>query len=186
MLETKTTTDYDEIKAWARRRDAKPAAIMEENDIVGSLQFIMPDVKTMERVGEISWDEWFEKFEREELAFLYLDASATGDPSNYHQFVKRVGGELSDLTKIKTTTSLKEIKDWAHRRGAIPASIKGSEDENEVAGILTFDFSGDESLEPLAWTEFQDKFEKEKLGFQYKELESDGTYSHWFEFENRT
>lgn len=87
--------------------------------------------------------------------------------------------------KAKLTIDHGEIMHWAEKRGAIPSSIVGTEDEGEVAGILSFDFSGDTNLEPLAWDEFFNKFEKEKLAFLHRDKETDGEYSHWFEFENR-
>jgi hypothetical protein len=92
---------------------------------------------------------------------------------------------MTDETKAHLTFDHGEIMKWAEDRGAIPSSIIGTEDEGEVAGILTFDFTGDENLESLSWDEFFDKFEKEKLALSIREKEKDGSKSHFFDFENR-
>jgi hypothetical protein len=92
---------------------------------------------------------------------------------------------MTEETKAHLTFDHGEIRKWAEKRGAIPSNIKGTEDEGEVAGILTFDFKGDENLDSLSWDEFFNKFEKEKLALRLQDKEKDGSWSHFFEFENR-
>jgi hypothetical protein len=40
---------------------------------------------------EISWDEWFEKFDENHLAFLYQDEKASGEGSTFFKLIKRDG-----------------------------------------------------------------------------------------------
>ena len=40
-------------------------------------------------LDEISWDEFFEKFEEKQLAFLYQDQKANGEPSTFNKLVSR-------------------------------------------------------------------------------------------------
>lgn len=183
--ETKTTINHEIIKSWAENRNGKPATIAPEG-MVGILKIDFPGFdQGEEKFRQITWDEFFEELEKKQLAFLFIEQKADGTKSNYYQLVKRAVGNESELKTEKRTTNQKDIMEWASRRGAIPSSIKGTQDEGTVAGILKFDFTGDESLEPLAWQEFFDKFEKEKLNFIYREMEEDGNYSHWYEFEDR-
>jgi hypothetical protein len=38
---------------------------------------------------EISWDEWFGKFDENDLAFLYQAHKASGEDSTFFKLVKR-------------------------------------------------------------------------------------------------
>jgi hypothetical protein len=38
---------------------------------------------------EISWEEFFEKFDREKLALVYQDTTARGQKSNFNKIVSR-------------------------------------------------------------------------------------------------
>jgi hypothetical protein len=37
----------------------------------------------------ISWDEWFEKFDRADLAFPYQEHTASGEDSTFVELVRR-------------------------------------------------------------------------------------------------
>ena len=86
---TKTTTDHDTIRKWAEERGARPATVKgtSGDDEVGVLSFDFnePD----ESLEEISWDEFFAKFEENNLAMLYQDETASGEKSRFFKFVKR-------------------------------------------------------------------------------------------------
>jgi hypothetical protein len=45
-----------------------------------------------EDLSKISWDDFFEKFEKEKLAFLYQEETADGAESRFHKFVRRDDG----------------------------------------------------------------------------------------------
>jgi len=42
-----------------------------------------------DKLQEIGWDEFFEKFEESNLAFLYQEETASGDESRFSKFVQR-------------------------------------------------------------------------------------------------
>jgi hypothetical protein len=94
MSEGKTTTDHDEIREWAEQRGGVPATVKgterggkrkgEEAGIL-RLDFEPRD----EALEEISWEEFFEKFDKEKLAFLYQEETADGSTSRFHKFVNR-------------------------------------------------------------------------------------------------
>ena len=42
-----------------------------------------------DRLEDISWDDWFEKFDEAKLAFLYQDEKKDGETSTFFKLVKR-------------------------------------------------------------------------------------------------
>ena len=70
-----TTTDHDEIRTWAEAKGGKPAAVdrTHKGEDVGIIRIMFPDNKQSEHqhLVEISWDEFFEKFDESKLALLY-------------------------------------------------------------------------------------------------------------------
>lgn len=87
--EAQTTTDHDEIKRWVEARAGKPATVKdtgEDGEEVGVLRISFRDDAALET---ISWDEFFEKFEDEELAFLYQEETKDGKRSRFFKLVER-------------------------------------------------------------------------------------------------
>jgi hypothetical protein len=89
MAEAKTTTDHDEIRQWVELRGGKPAHVAETGSSgdpgVLRIDFNEPGGDDDARLEEISWDEWFEAFDENGLAFLYQDE---GD-SRFNKLVSR-------------------------------------------------------------------------------------------------
>ena len=44
---------------------------------------------------KISWDEFFEKFDDSDLAFLFQEKTAAGKTSRFHKFVDRSNADAS-------------------------------------------------------------------------------------------
>lgn len=87
--EAKTTTDHDEIRDWAEARDGRPATVAgteTRGEHAGVLRIVFRDDEDLE---EISWEDFFEKFDEEKLAFLHQDQTADGKPSRFFKFVER-------------------------------------------------------------------------------------------------
>jgi hypothetical protein len=85
------------------------------------------------------------------------------------------------MSSSKTTTNHEEIRKWAEKRGAHPARVKSTGNENDP-GILRLDFpgySGGDSLEPIEWEEFFEKFEENNLALLYQETTSGGEQSNF-------
>jgi hypothetical protein len=91
MSEAKQTTDHEEIRGWAEKRGARPARVKgtgdDTKDDPGILRFDLGDPDPS--LEEISWNEFFEKFDENELAFLYQDKTASGAESRFSKFVRR-------------------------------------------------------------------------------------------------
>jgi hypothetical protein len=89
MSESHTTTDHKKIKKWAEERGGRPATVKEtEADGHAGILRIEFGPKN-DRLEEIDWDEFFEKFDEAELAFLYQDKTKDGKISRFHKFVAR-------------------------------------------------------------------------------------------------
>lgn len=92
--------ELDEIRSWAEERNAKPACIRGtggKND-VGMIRLDFPGYSGEQSLEEISWDDWFEKFEEQELALLVQDETASGEKSNFNKLVS------SSTVKAKSTS----------------------------------------------------------------------------------
>jgi hypothetical protein len=53
------------------------------------LRIDFPGYSGKDTLAEISWDEFFEKFDEKKLAFLYQEKTATGRPSRFCKLVGR-------------------------------------------------------------------------------------------------
>lgn len=84
------TTDHDEIRAWAEEHDGRPATVRatEEDGEPGILRIAFggQDGGDLE---EISWDDFFARFEEQGLALLYQREHADGSDSTFQRFVAR-------------------------------------------------------------------------------------------------
>lgn len=91
MAGSSTTTDHDEIRKWAEARFGKPSTVRRTagKDDIGVIRIDFPDNDRDEDLEEISWDEFFQKFDEKHLAMLYQDKKADGEPSYFSKFVSR-------------------------------------------------------------------------------------------------
>ena len=92
MTDAKKTTDHDEIRKWVEQRNGKPASVAGTNqggEDVGLLRIDFAEDGDDEGLQEISWDEFFDKFEQKQLAFLYQEQKANGEPSTFNKLVSR-------------------------------------------------------------------------------------------------
>ena len=101
---SKTTTDHDEIRRWAEKRGAHPACVKGTGGKkdVGLLRLDFPGYSE-KNLEEISWDEFFEKFDESNLALVYQEKTADGEVSNFNKLISRTEDEHK--TKPKTRTA---------------------------------------------------------------------------------
>ena len=79
-----TTTDHDEIRKWVEARGGHPSMVKSKKQEEGGIlriDFGEPE----DSLEEISWDEFFEVFDENKLAFLY---QGEGE-SRFNKFVNR-------------------------------------------------------------------------------------------------
>jgi hypothetical protein len=85
--ESYTTTDHQHIKQWVEARGGKPVHVKGTGSTgdPGVLRIAFPD----EDLEDISWEEFFHKFDESGLAFLCQDQLEDGRQSRFHKFVNR-------------------------------------------------------------------------------------------------
>jgi|SRR5690242_5036362 len=90
---SKTTTDRETIRRWAEERGGKPACVQGTggHDDIGMIRLEFPRAPQSkdDSLQEISWDEFFEKFEESNLALVYQDRTSDGQRSNFNKLVSR-------------------------------------------------------------------------------------------------
>jgi hypothetical protein len=87
----KVTTDHNEIRRWAEHRNALPALMIdsEKGESATHLRLKFPGREDGASLQETVWEAWLKKFEQNQLAFLYQDQIANGEPSHYNEIVRR-------------------------------------------------------------------------------------------------
>lgn len=98
---TKWTTDHETIRRWVVERGGQPARVRGtgSRDDPGVLRIDFPGYGEDERLEEISWDEWFRKFDEENLAFVYQERTASGELSRFSKLVDRSDVEERSATR---------------------------------------------------------------------------------------
>jgi len=85
-----TTTDHDTIRKWAEERGGRPASVAGTGGgEPGVLRIEFPGQGSEDSLDEISWDDFFRKFEESRLAFLYQETLKDGHPSRFFKFISR-------------------------------------------------------------------------------------------------
>lgn len=89
MTTGKTTTDHSTIRRWAEERGGRPATVTATKDGGAGILRIDFEPERAEGLSLISWDDFFEKFDSEDLVFLYQDETESGGTSRFHKFIDR-------------------------------------------------------------------------------------------------
>jgi hypothetical protein len=86
------TTDHEQIRRWTEQRGGHPAAVRrsrgKEGD-PGILRIDFPGYTGAQSLEQISWEEFFERFDNQNLAFVYQETTARGLRSNFNKLIKR-------------------------------------------------------------------------------------------------
>jgi hypothetical protein len=92
------TTDHKLIRRWVEERGGKPASVKGTGGKeAGILRIMFPTYNSSrnQSLREISWAEFFQQFDDNNLAFIYQDKTSEGEVSNFNKFVKRKWLEIS-------------------------------------------------------------------------------------------
>lgn len=87
-----------------------------------------------------------------------------------------------------TTTDHDEIRRWVEERGGYPATVIGTQRDNDEAGVLRIDYpgySGAGRLERISWDEFFEKFDQANLDFLYQDETKGGEPSRFSKLISR-
>jgi hypothetical protein len=89
-LAAQITTDHDFIRRWVEERGGTPSTVTRISARgPGILRIDFPGFSGRGSLQPISWNEWFDKFEQNRLAFLYQDKTANGQRSRFCKMVSR-------------------------------------------------------------------------------------------------
>lgn len=88
--ESTITTDHETIKNWAVEREGVPARVKNTagNNSSGILRIDFPGGEE-ENLEQMKWDEFFDAFEENNLAFLYQERTKNGGLSRFNKFIDR-------------------------------------------------------------------------------------------------
>ena len=84
-----TTTDHKKIQKWAEDRDGKPAVVESTAKNGGGLLRINFPGYAEDNLKNISWEEFFEIFDENDLQFLYQEETKDGGESRFFKFVNK-------------------------------------------------------------------------------------------------
>jgi len=89
MASAKTTTNHETIRRWAEERGGRPARVKGTgtDDDPGMLRLDFGERDPA--LEEISWDEFFEKFDESDLTFLYQEEPTLGQENRFDELVER-------------------------------------------------------------------------------------------------
>ncbi len=92
------TTDHQTIRRWVEARNGHPSVVKAtESSRSGKAGVLRIDFnKPEDTLEEVSWDEFFETFDENELAFLYQEKTASGRKSRFNKFVSRETVDTQD------------------------------------------------------------------------------------------
>lgn len=89
--QSKITLDHEEIRQWVEEHGGKPVRVKKTGNgkDPGLLRIDFPGGAGEETFERISWEDWFNKFEQNHLAFLYQQNKKSGEDSTFFKLVKR-------------------------------------------------------------------------------------------------
>ena len=98
-------TDHDEIREWAEERGAVPSCVKGtgRRGDVGMIRLDFPGYSGEESLQEVSWDDWFEKFDERNLQLIVQDETAGGRQSNFNKLISR--GSASGRERARAARS---------------------------------------------------------------------------------
>jgi hypothetical protein len=91
------TINHDEIRAWIESRHGRPATVADAHrneEKAGLLRVDMPGGPSNPHLEPLSWEDFFARFDDENLAFIYQDETAA-EESPFCKFVSRRNDEMT-------------------------------------------------------------------------------------------
>lgn len=108
---SKTTRNHDEIRRWAEARKAIPGEVAgtERDDEPGILRFEFPGARNRndDSLREISWEDFFRKFDENNLELLYQEKTAEGQQSNFNKLIHPESEHSTHKSSHSETSSKK-------------------------------------------------------------------------------
>jgi hemerythrin superfamily protein len=149
----KTTIDHATIQKWVEQRGGHPAHVKAtgSSSDPGVLRIDFPGYSGEGKLEQIGWDQFFDSFDQNELAFIYQDRTRGGKESRFNKLVSRANVELNGSSAGK--------HDGKPRRGKAAEQGEGSPEETgeeDAIELLT--------LQHRAVEEMFEQIEQQKPG----------------------
>lgn len=93
MSTSNQTHNHQTIRQWTEQRNGIPARVI-GTELVGDegvLRIHFPEFSKSDDLEEISWEDFFNDFEKDRLDFLYQDKKANGEMSTFYKFLTKWG-----------------------------------------------------------------------------------------------
>ena len=130
MALSKTTQDHDEIRKWAEARGGKPAdvASTETKEGAGIIRIEFPGAvhANDSALKEISWEEFFAKFDASGLALVYQEQTADGATRNFNKLIHPENASVSAKKSAKHTPAKKSPKKASTKETTTKVPVKSS------------------------------------------------------------
>jgi hypothetical protein len=96
--------DHEEIRRWAEDRGAVPTCVRGTggHGDTGMIRLEFPRFGEEPKLEPITWDEWFEKFDQNDLALMVQEQTASGEKSNFNKLVRRATARGRAKPKART------------------------------------------------------------------------------------
>ena len=88
---TRTINHY-EIRQWVELRGGHPATVKhmaKGRQHIGVLRIDFPGHGGRQSLKPVSWEEWFQIFDQQQLAFLYQETTSAGKENRFNKLVNR-------------------------------------------------------------------------------------------------
>lgn len=129
----KATIDHDEIRRWVEAHGGKPAVVKRtaRGSQAGILRVDFPGYSGEKSLEPLSWDDWFARFERANLAFLYQDETGSGRPSRFNKLVGRETVEVSPPGRATRAIKRSVPRRWAKKGARTRAELEQVESRGQ-------------------------------------------------------
>jgi hypothetical protein len=87
--EARSTTNIEDIREWAERRDGHPAVVCKDGERTDLLRIDFGE--RAEGLERISWSEFEKLFRENNLKFLYQERTKGAGESRFFKFIARNG-----------------------------------------------------------------------------------------------
>jgi hypothetical protein len=131
MASAQPIVDHDRIREWAEERGARPACVKGTGGRgdTGMIRLDFPGFSGAESLRRISWEQWFDAFDRNHLALIVQDKTMRGQQSNFNKLVSRDSNgaaKRGGRSKGGRSTSSAKGRSTSSAKGRSTSSAKGS------------------------------------------------------------
>ncbi len=106
MAAATITTEHEVIRAWVEERSGFPVRAKGVS-MPARINLEFPGDYADTELERVSWDEWFEAFEQQELAFLHQEETEDGKLSHFNKLLSRQSVERAKLRARRTFGSMR-------------------------------------------------------------------------------